>query len=194
MHEVCRSACRSSASPGTMRPSYGLRVSTRLRRCSPATRASDTFPVDVARRLWPSEPALSIALDRRGARVLQFFADAILGAPPLLRVEVLGLHLFAETADLLQGPAAVAVRRRSQLPLVRHAANLVRRRLEKWLSPSFGDQQLSLPPRELEDIALAALGDIDTVEVAGELPNEFDPHHVTGVLCRRLLKRGGNSP
>src|SRR5262249_55300770 len=94
-----------------------------------------------------------------------------------------GLHLLAETANLLQGPATVAVRRSRQFLPARHAPNLGLRRLEKRLRPPFDDQQLSLPPRELEDIAFAAPGDVDAVEVAGELPNELDSHQITRASC-----------
>src|SRR5262245_38417866 len=89
-----------------------------------------------------------------------------------------GLHLLAQSAHLLQGPEPVAVRRGGPFQFARHTANLGRERLEIRHGPSFGDQQLSLSTRELEDISLAAPGDVDAVEVGRELSNEPDQHQV----------------
>src|SRR5262249_39646371 len=98
----------------------------------------------------------SISVNRRRARVVQFFADAILGAPVLLPGDARRLHRFAKTAYLIQRAPPVAIRRHGTFRFERHAADFVGRRFEERLCPPLSYQQLSLPTREIEDVSLAA--------------------------------------
>src|SRR2546421_1043982 len=143
--------------------------------------------------LLPTTSPTDAAVQRPRARILEFFADAILSATPLLLPESLRFELLAEPAKLLESPLFErvggddAVRQRPG-PL----NDAPRHRVERD-RPSFGDQHLCIVSRQLDDVALAVVRHVDTVEIVRQFPDEFNSQPV-GVRHRRLPRKGTEDP
>jgi hypothetical protein len=105
---------------------------------------------------------------------VQFFTHVILGAPMVLPLALCRVDGFAHAPKLFRDASLTLIRRDGSHRRQGRNPHLIAPNVG-WQCPSFCNQQFSFGAGQVNHVAFATIGDIDTVEPLRELPKQADP-------------------